>query len=75
MVCTGLVNRTPCQPSITRGPDTPIPRVNRPCDSCCRLNAEVASSAGERDPSWTTKVPSPIVVVCAARYARPVNAS
>ncbi|SKW53888.1 Uncharacterised protein [Mycobacteroides abscessus subsp. massiliense] len=31
------------------------------------LSAEVASIAGERDPSWTTKVPSPMVSVRAAR--------
>ena len=65
----------PCQPSITCGPDTPMPRWKRPCDSDCRLSADVASSAGLRDPSCTTNVPNPMVEVCAARWARPVSAS
>ena len=72
---TGRWKRMPCHPSMTWGPDTPMPRWNRPCESDCRLSAEVASSAGLRDPSCTTKVPRPMVVVCAARCASPVSAS
>ena len=75
VVWTGLRNRTPCQPSITRGPDVPTPSRNLPPDNSCRLSADVASSAGLREPSCTTKVPSLIDDVFAARYARPVSAS
>jgi len=75
VACTGLRKRTPCQPSITAGPETPMPRWNRPPDSDCKLNADVASNAGLRDPSCTTNVPNPIVVVRAARLASPVSAS
>ena len=75
VVSTGLRNRTPCQPSITRGPDVPTPNRNLPSDSSCRLSADVASSAGLREPSCTTNVPSLIVDVLAATYASPVSAS
>ena len=75
VVWTGLRKRTPCQPSITAGPDTPMPSRNRPAESDWRLRADVASRAGLRDPSCTTNVPSAIVVVWAARWASPVSAS
>ena len=67
VVCTGLRKRTPCQPSMTRGPDVPTPKMNRPADSSCRLSADVASNAGLREPSCTTKVPSCTDDVLAAR--------
>ena len=67
VVCTGLRKRTPCQPSITRGPEVPMPSMKRSDDSSCRLSAEVASIAGLREPSCTTKVPSLIDDVFAAR--------
>jgi hypothetical protein len=75
VVCTGLRNRTPCQPSITRGPEVPMPKMKRPADSSCKLKADVASSAGVREPNCTTNVPSLIDDVLAARYASPVSAS
>ena len=52
-----------------------MPSRNRPPESDWRLRADVASSAGLREPSCTTNVPSPIVVVWAARWASPVSAS
>ncbi len=75
VVCTGLANRTPCQPSMTPGPDTPIPRRKRPPESDCSDSADEASSAGDREPSWTTNVPTSSVVVRAAIQASPVSAS
>ena len=44
-----------------------MPSRNRPSESSCRLSAEVASRAGLREPSCTTKVPSRILSVHAAR--------
>ncbi len=67
VVCTGLRNRTPCQPSMTRGPEVPIPNRKRPPDSACRLSADVANIAGLREPNCTTNVPSLIDDVLAAR--------
>ena len=64
---TGLSKRTPCQPSMTCGPLVPIPRMNRPFDIACNESADMASSAGEREPSCTHAVPSRIVSVRPAR--------
>jgi hypothetical protein len=52
---------------MTCGPLTPIPSRNRPPDNCCSDMAEVASSAGERDPSCTIDEPRAIRDVRAAR--------
>ena len=54
--CTGRSNRTPCQPSITCGPLVPIPRINRPSETCCTPCAVIASIAGVRAPSWAIPV-------------------
>ena len=64
---TGLVNLTPCQPSITCGPLVPMPRTNRPPDSACSDSADIASIAGVRAPSWTIAEPRRIDEVRAAR--------
>ncbi len=72
---TGAVNLTPCQPSMTCGPLVPMPSRNRPPERRCIAIADIASSAGEREPSWTMPVASPIVDVLAARKASGVKAS
>src|SRR5258705_10706922 len=48
----------PCQPSMTWGPLTPRPRLNRPPDIEARLIAVIATSAGERVPTCMIPVPS-----------------
>jgi hypothetical protein len=64
---TGLSKRTPCHPSITRGPLAPTPRMNRPPDSAYIDIADMASIAGVRAPSCTIPVPSRMNDVCLAR--------
>ena len=44
---SGLVNGTPCQPSITCAPDVPRPSVNRPPDRASIVAAVWAISAGD----------------------------
>ena len=62
---SGLPNGTPCQPSITCGPDGPIPSTKRPPDISCSVIAVMAASAGERACIWTIAVPTLIFSVCA----------
>jgi hypothetical protein len=45
----GQAQGTPCQPSITWGPDVPMPSVNRPPDTKLRPAAVIAVSAGVRE--------------------------
>ena len=45
----GLVNGTPCHPSMTCAPDVPMPSVNRPPDSASIVAADWAISAGDRE--------------------------
>ena len=73
--CTGRSNRTPCQPSITCGPLVPIPRINRPSDTCCTPCAVIASIAGVRAPSWAIPVARRNRSVTDAIAASGVNAS
>jgi hypothetical protein len=40
---------TPCQPSMTCGPDAPKPSMNRPPDTKSSPAAVIASSAGVRE--------------------------
>jgi hypothetical protein len=43
-----------------------MPKMKRPPESSCRLSADVANSAGLREPNCTTNVPSVTDVVLAA---------
>ena len=72
---SGAAKRTPCQPSLTCGPDTPRPRWNRPPDSVSSVAAVIAVIAGVRAGICMTPAPSPIVVVCPASQASTVGAS
>jgi hypothetical protein len=45
---TGLSYGTPWKPSITCGPDAPMPRIARPPDSASRPAAVIAMSVGVR---------------------------
>ena len=48
VMASGLVNGTPCQPSITCGPDEPRPRTKRPSDRVSMVIADWAMRAGVR---------------------------
>jgi hypothetical protein len=72
---SGLLNPTPCQPSITWGPLVPIPRRNRPFEAPCIAIEVMPTSDGVRVPIWKIPVPSLIVEVCGARKASGVSAS
>ena len=66
---SGLPNGTPCQPSITCGPDGPMPSTKRPPDISCRVMEVMAASAGERDCIWMMAVPTLMREVCASSQA------
>ena len=69
------MNRTPCHPSLTCGPETPRPRRNRPPESVSSVAAVIAVIAGVRAGICMTPEPRPIVEVWAASHARTVGAS
>jgi len=69
-----LADRTPCQPSITLGPDVRHPNRNLPFDSSCRLSADVASIADYANPAAPTNVPS-LIVRCLGRHVCPVQSA
>ena len=72
---SGEVNRTPCQPSDTCGPDTPSPSRNRPPESVSRVAAVMAVIAGVRAGIWRTALPTSIREVRAAIQESTVTAS
>ena len=72
---SGLSKRTPCQPSETCGPLTPMPRRNRPPDRESSVAAVIAQLAGLRPGIWKIAEPMSICVVCAATQDRIVAAS
>ena len=75
MRVSGLSKRTPCQPSETCGPETPIPSRKRPPVSTSRLAAVIAVIAGLRAGICMIAEPTWIVDVCAASQARTVGLS
>lgn len=72
---TGELNRTPCQPSDTCGPDTPRPSRNRPPESVSRVAAVIAVIAGVRAGICSTAAPTSIRDVRAAIQVSTVTAS
>ncbi len=72
---SGSANRTPCQPSLTWGPETPRPSRKRPPESVSRVAAVIAVMAGVRAGICITAAPSPIRSVWAPTHARTVGAS
>ena len=54
--------RTPCQPSLTCGPETPEPRWKRPPERVSRVAAVIAVIAGVRAGICMTPAPRPIVL-------------
>ena len=72
---SGEPNGTPCQPSLTCGPETPRPRRKRPPERVSSVAAVIAVIAGVRAGICMIPAPSPIVDVCAASHASTVGAS
>ena len=72
---SGLPNATPCQPSITCGPDTPTPNMNRLPDSACNAIAVIAAQAGVRAGICMIPVPALMRVVRASTHATGLTAS
>jgi len=72
---SGLSKRTPCQPSLTCGPETPSPSRNRPPDRVSRVAAVIAQFAGVRPGIWKMAEPMSIVGHWAATQASTVAAS
>ena len=80
---TGWSNATPWKPSITCGPDAPMPRTHLPFESLSTPTAVMASSEGVRvnrgrmlDPIWALSVTAarnPIFETASALYASPVR--
>ncbi len=72
---SGLPNATPCQPSITCGPDGPTPSRKRPPDSACSVIAVIAAQDGVRACICIIAVPALIFVVRASTHAAGDTAS
>ena len=72
---SGAVKRTPCQPSLTWGPETPRPSRKRPPDSVSRVAAVIAVIAGVRAGICMTAAPRPIRSVLAPTQDSTVGAS
>ena len=72
---SGSSNRTPCQPSLTCGPETPSPSRNRPPDSVSSVAAVIAVIAGVRAGICITAAPRSIRSVRAPTQASTVGAS
>jgi len=73
--CIGLPNGSPCQPSITCGPDGPTPQMKRLPDSACSDSTVIAAQAGVRADICIMPVPALIFVVRARIQAIGVTAS
>ncbi len=71
----GLPNGTPCQPSITCGPDGPMPHKKRLPDSACKVIAVIAAQVGVRAGICMIPVPALIRLVCARTQATGLTAS
>ena len=67
--------RTPCQPSLTCGPEDPMPSSIRPSESWSSVAAVMAVIAGERPGIWKIADPILILVVSPAIQPRIVAAS
>ena len=67
--------RTPCQPSLTCGPDEPMPSSIRPSESWSSVAAVIAVIAGERPGIWKIAEPILIFSVCPAIQPRIVAES
>ena len=72
---SGLPNGTPCQPSMTCGPDGPIPHRKRLPDIACKVIAVIAAQVGVRAGICMMLVPALILLVCANTQATGVTAS
>ena len=72
---SGAANGTPCQPSLTCGPETPRPRRNRPPERVSIVAAVIAVVAGVRAGICITAAPRSIRSVRAPTHARTVGAS
>ena len=72
---SGASKPTPCQPSLTCGPETPRPRSIRPPENQSRVAAVIAVIAGVLPGIWKTAEPSPICCVLAPSQPRTVAAS
>ncbi len=72
---SGLPNGTPCQPSMTCGPDGPMPQRNRPPESACKVIAVIAAKAGVRAGICMMLVPALRRVVRASTQATGLTAS
>ena len=71
----GLPNGTPCKPSITCGPDGPMPSRNRLPDNACNVIAVIAAQVGVRAGICMMLVPALIRVVRASTQATGLTAS
>ena len=71
----GFPNRTPCQPSMTCGPETPSPQRKRPPERYCRVMAVIAVIAGVRAGICMMPVPTWSFVVLASIHVAGVTAS
>ena len=72
---SGLPYGSPCQPSITCGPDGPTPRRKRLFDMACSVAAVIAAQAGVRADICMMPVPALILLVRASTHAIGVTAS
>jgi hypothetical protein len=72
---SGLPKGTPCQPSITCGPDGPMPHKKRLPESACKVIAVIAAQAGVRAGICIMAVPALILLVCASTQATGDTAS
>lgn len=71
----GRPNGTPCQPSITCGPDGPMPQRKRLPLSAWRLSAVIAAQVGVRAGICMMLVPALIRLVRASTQVIGVTAS
>src|SRR5258705_9247612 len=71
----GLPNGTPCQPSMTCGPDGPTPHRKRLPDMACKVIAVIAAQAGVRAGICRMLVPALIRSVRANTQATGLTAS
>jgi hypothetical protein len=72
---SGLPKGTPCQPSITCGPDGPMPHKKRLPESACKVIAVIAAQAGVRAGICIMAVPALMRLVCASTQATGDTAS
>ncbi len=72
---SGLPNATPCQPSMTCGPEGPTPHRKRLPDIICKVIAVIAAQVGVRACICMMPVPALIFVVRASTQVIGVTAS